>query len=146
MGNSSSPWCDSSLCSILAIYISSLAQEISALCLFVQHPSPSPHNVLIMVLFCFWVFFFCNGKILLKTPGKLLWEQHPVREEKGGDIHNQFPRGRVVEGWHCHLPGYQGEEISLLPRATIPLARHGLTLLSAPALHRRTIPMSGQEL
>lgn len=55
----------------------------------------------------------------------------------------------MVEGWHLlSSPRMQGEIISLLPRATISAARHGLTLLSAPALHRRRghILMSGQEL
>lgn len=54
-----------------------------------------------------------------------------------------------MEGWHLlSSPRMQGEMISLLSRATISAARHGLTLLSAPALHRRRghILMSGQEL
>lgn len=59
--------------------------------------------------------FFFNCKILLKTPEKLLWELHPIRGEKGGDIYYQFPRGMVVEGQHCHLPGYQGRRSPFLP-------------------------------
>lgn len=55
----------------------------------------------------------------------------------------------MVEGWHLlSSPRMQGEIISLLSRAAISAARHGLTLLSAPALHgrRKHILMSGQEL
>lgn len=55
----------------------------------------------------------------------------------------------MVEGWHLlSSPRMQGEIISLLSRAAISAARHGLTLLSVPALHgrREHILMSGQEL
>jgi len=55
----------------------------------------------------------------------------------------------MVEGWQLLSSlRIQAEMISLLSRATISAARHGLTLLSTPALHRRRghILMSGQEL
>lgn len=61
---------------VMAISISNLAQEILGLCIFVQHPSPNSDNVLIA--------FFCNDKVLLKTPWKLLCEEHPTTEKKKG--------------------------------------------------------------